>query len=65
MTRDDLPDGGAGPFARTASVLRRRLPGETIEVLISGLGGGHDALERVLAARPDIANRNLDTVPRL
>ncbi len=65
VTPDDPSDGGAGQFARTVSVLRRRLPGATIEVLISDLGWGHDVLKRVLAARPDIVNHNLDTVPRL
>ncbi|HSJ55316.1 MAG TPA: lipoyl synthase, partial [Anaerolineae bacterium] len=65
VTRDDLPDGGAGQFARTISALRQRLPGATIEVLIPDFGGRHAALEQVLEARPHVVNHNLETVPRL
>jgi lipoic acid synthetase len=65
VTRDDLPDGGAGHFAATVEALRRRLPGATLEVLVPDFGGSCAALERVLTARPDVLNHNVETVPRL
>lgn len=66
VTRDDLADGGAGHFAATIRALRRRLPGgATVEVLVPDFLGSHDALDTVLAERPDVFNHNLETVPRL
>ncbi len=65
VTRDDLPDGGAGHFAATIRELRRRLPGTSVEVLIPDFQGDADALDNVLAAAPDILNHNIETVPRL
>ncbi len=63
VNRDELPDGGAGIFAETIRAMRRESPDCTIEVLIPDYLG--DALETVLAARPDILNHNIETVPRL
>lgn len=65
VARDDLPDGGAGQFAATIRAIRQRLPGATVEVLIPDFGGSVRALETVVAARPDILNHNVETVPRL
>jgi lipoic acid synthetase len=65
VTRDDLPDGGAGMFAECISIIRQKVPGCTVEVLIPDFQGDDDALEKVFAARPDILNHNLETVPRL
>jgi lipoic acid synthetase len=65
VTRDDLPDGGAGQFAATARALRRRLPETTVEVLIPDFSGCCAALEAVLDAQPDVLNHNLETVARL
>ncbi len=65
VTRDDLPDGGAGHFAAAVAALRERLPGATVELLIPDLGGAAAALRAVLAARPDVLAHNLETVPRL
>jgi lipoic acid synthetase len=65
VTRDDLPDGGAGQFAATLHVLRRRLPDARLEVLIPDLGGSCAALDAILDAGPDVLNHNLETVPRL
>jgi lipoic acid synthetase len=65
VTRDDLPDGGAGLFAATIDALRRDLPAATIEVLTPDFGGSESALATVLAASPDIFNHNLETVRRL
>ncbi len=65
VARDDLPDGGAAHFAATIRALRRRLPGATVEVLVPDFGGSVRALETVVAARPDVLNHNVETVPRL
>ncbi len=65
VTRDDLPDGGAGQFAAVIRALRRRLPGSTIEVLIPDFRGDAAALDLVLRERPDVLNHNVETVPRL
>jgi len=65
VTRDDLPDGGAAIFAETIRELRDRVPGCGIEVLIPDFQGNWDALATVMAARPDILNHNIETVPRL
>jgi len=65
VTRDDLPDGGAGQFARTVEALRGLKPAPLVELLIPDLRGDRDALETVLSSRPDVLGHNLETVPRL
>ncbi len=65
VNRDDQPDGGAGIFARTIKQIRRRIPSCKVEVLIPDFRGNWDALERLMAARPDVLNHNMETVPRL
>src|SRR5579884_535893 len=65
VDRDDLADGGSTIFARTIEALRGRIPGCKVEVLIPDFRGSDEALEVVLAARPDILNHNIETVPRL
>ena len=65
VTRDDLHDGGAGIFAMTIRALKNKDPGLGVEVLIPDFQGNWDALATVMAARPDILNHNLETVPRL
>lgn len=65
VNRDELPDGGSSVFARTIEAVRRRNPHTTIEVLIPDFKGSRTALEVVLAARPEILNHNVETVPRL
>lgn len=65
VTRDDLPDGGAGYFARTIGAIRRRCPGVTIEVLIPDFQGDAAALDMVVRAGPQVLNHNIETVPRL
>ena len=65
VTRDDLPDGGAGHFARTIREIRRRVPNAMVEVLIPDFQGRLESLETVLTAQPDVLNHNLETVPRL
>ncbi len=66
VDRDDLDDGGAEHFAQTIRAIRHRAPGTTIEVLTPDfLKCRPEALETVVAARPDVFNHNLETVPRL
>ncbi len=65
VTRDDLPDGGAGHFSTTIGEIRQRLPETTVEVLIPDFQGNTSQLDVVLDAAPDILNHNLETVKRL
>ncbi|QFS83164.1 Lipoyl synthase [Roseivivax sp. THAF40] len=66
VDRDDLDDGGAEHFAQTIRAVRHRAPGTTIEILTPDfLRCGPDALETVVAAKPDVFNHNLETVPSL
>ncbi len=65
VTRDDLGDGGAQAFVDTIRELRGACPEITVEVLIPDFAGSGDALENVIAARPDVLNHNVETVPRL
>jgi lipoyl synthase len=65
VTRDDLPDGGAGIFADCINKLRRARPDCKIEVLIPDFQGSLSALEKVIAAGPDVINHNMETVKPL
>ncbi|MFG1349242.1 lipoyl synthase [Xanthobacter autotrophicus] len=63
VDRDDLADGGAEHFARTIAAIRTASPGTTIEILTPDFLRKDGALEVVVAARPDVFNHNLETVP--
>jgi len=65
VTRDDLPDGGAGHFAETIAAIRRMTPGTLVEVLVPDFKGSRQAIERVALAAPDVLGHNVETVPRL
>lgn len=66
VDRDDLEDGGAEHFAQTIRAVRHRAPGTTIEILTPDfLKCAPAALEKVVEARPDVFNHNLETVPGL
>src|SRR3546814_17202461 len=65
VDRDDLPDGGAGHFAQVIRATREAAPATTIEVLTPDFLRKDGALAVVIAARPDVFNHNLETVPRL
>lgn len=65
VDRDDLPDGGAEHFAQTIQAIRKTCPNTTIEILTPDFLRKPGALEIVVAARPDVYNHNLETVPRL
>src|SRR5579859_6941685 len=63
VDRDDLADGGAAHFAATIRAIRQRCPQTTIEVLTPDFLRKEGAAETVVAARPDVFNHNLETVP--
>jgi lipoic acid synthetase len=63
VDRDDLADGGAGHFAAVIRAIRAGCPKTTIEVLTPDFLRKDGALELVVAARPDVFNHNLETVP--
>ena len=66
VDRDDLPDGGAGPFVKVIQALRRETPNTTIEILTPDFRGKmRAAVEAICEAGPDVYNHNLETVPRL
>ncbi|WP_016918637.1 lipoyl synthase [Methylocystis parvus] len=65
VDRDDLADGGAAHFAQTIGAIRKACPETTIEVLTPDFLRKEGALERVVAAAPDVFNHNLETVPSL
>ena len=65
VDRDDLDDGGAQHFADTIREIRAQSPATTIEVLTPDFLRKEGAVEIVVAARPDVFNHNMETVPRL
>ena len=65
VNRDELKDGGASVWAETIEQVRALNPDTGIEVLIPDFCGNWQALETVMAARPDVLNHNIETVPRL
>jgi lipoic acid synthetase len=65
VNRDERPDGGAPIFAMVIRRIRELQPGCSIEVLIPDFKGSLDPLRVVVAARPEILNHNVETVPRL
>jgi len=65
VDRDDLDDGGADQFVRTIAAIRAHAPATTIEVLTPDFLRKTGAVEAVVAAKPDVYNHNLETVPRL
>jgi len=64
VTRDDLPDGGSEHFAKTIAAIRAASDA-SIEVLVPDFRGSEEDIKRVIAARPDVFNHNVETVPRL
>lgn len=65
VARDDIADGGADHFGRTIEAIRALDPKIAIEVLVPDFNGKDAPIRRVLDARPDIFNHNLETVERL
>ena len=65
VNRDDLPDGGAYIFAGCITKIREQSPGCRIEVLIPDFGGSSPALNKVIEARPDVLNHNIESTHRV
>ena len=65
VDRDDLDDGGADQFVQCIERIREKSPTTTIEILTPDFRGKPEALEHVIASKPDVFNHNLETVPRL
>jgi lipoyl synthase len=65
VTRDDLPDGGAGHFATTVRTLREMAPGAKVELLVPDFQGDAEALRVVADSMPDVLGHNLEVVRRL
>lgn len=65
VDRDDLADGGAQHFARTIAEIRKAAPETTVEILTPDFLRKESAIATVMAARPDVFNHNLETVPAL
>src|SRR6201981_842517 len=66
VDRDDVPDRGAGHYAATIRALKAKLPEASVEVLTPDfLGVEEEALQTILAARPEVFNHNIETVRRL
>ena len=65
VTRDDLPDGGAGHFAATVKAIRNLSPSTVIELLIPDFKGDMDALCIVAEAQPEVISHNMETVKSL
>lgn len=65
VDRDDLEDGGAGHFAECIKAIRKSAPKTTIEILTPDFLRKEGALEIVVAAKPDVYNHNIETVPSL
>ena len=62
VTRDDLPDGGAGHIARTIRAIKEAMPETTIEVLVQDFDGKREDIAQVQAAGPEIFSHNIETV---
>lgn len=65
VDRDDLPDGGAEHFANCINAIRKTAPNTTIEILTPDFLKKDGAVEIVVAAKPDVYNHNIETVPSL
>lgn len=65
VDRDDLNDSGAEHFVKTILEIRRLSPGTTVEILPGDFRGDQAAIDSVTAAKPDVFNHNLETVPAL
>jgi lipoic acid synthetase len=65
VTRDDMPDGGSGHFARTIKLIHQELAGVGVEVLVPDFQGNPSAIRTVVQAKPEVMSHNLETVPRL
>lgn len=65
VTRDDLEDGGSEQFVKVINAIRDRNPNVTIEILTPDFNNNKAALNKIIAAKPEIFNHNIETVPSL
>jgi len=65
VSRDDLDDGGASHFVNVIKSVRSALPESTVEVLVPDFNGEKEPLRKVIRAKPDVVNHNVETVPQL
>lgn len=65
VARDDLPDGGADHLSHIVDAIRKENSGVTIELLTSDFEGNEEAWHRILQAKPEVFNYNIETVRRL
>lgn len=65
VARDDLPDEGAGHFARCVAAVHRSRPGVTVEVLVPDFHARRECVQAVADAAPEVFNHNVETVPSL
>ncbi len=65
VARDEMPDEGAGHFARTVEAVYREIPGVQVEVLTPDFHARRELIAQVVAANPTVYNHNLETVERL
>jgi lipoic acid synthetase len=65
VDRDDLPDKGAGAWARTIRVLKEEIPGLTMETLIPDFDAIPELVQQVIVEKPEVISHNLETVKRL
>lgn len=65
VDRDDLPDKGAGAWARTIRILKKRVPGLTMETLIPDFDAIPELVNMVIVEQPEVISHNLETVERL
>ncbi len=62
VTRDDIPDGGAEHFAQCIQEIRKISPATKVEILTPDFKGKKEALDVIIASRPDVFNHNIETV---
>ena len=65
VNRDDLPDEGAGHFAKTVQLLKQRQPELLIEVLTPDFSGREELIQKIISARPNVFAHNIETIKRL
>ncbi len=65
VARDEMPDEGAGHFARTVEAVFREIPGVEVEVLTPDFHSRRELIQKVVSARPTVFNHNMETVERL
>lgn len=65
VDRDDLPDQGAGHFAKCIQAIRKHCEGTLVEVLIPDFRGNAECLKKIVGAKPDVIAHNIETVEEL